>query len=122
VIRSSKGEILTLTAGYLGETTNNVSELTSLLQGLRTAATLHSHKIILEGDSQIIIQLITKILHGGNPQKISPRWRLSEILKDFKRILKDNISIIPSHVKRGENGVVDYLENEGVSREIEHIF
>jgi ribonuclease HI len=102
VIRSSKGEILTLTAGYLGETTNNVAELTGLLQGLRTAATLPSHKIILEGDSQIIIQLITKILHGGNPQKISPSWRLAGMLEDFKGILRDNISIIPSHVKRGQ--------------------
>jgi ribonuclease HI len=122
VIRSSKGEILTLTAGYLGETTNNVAELTGLLQGLRTAAALHSHKIILEGDSQIIIQLITKILHGGNPQKISPSWYLAGMLEDFEGILRDNISIIPSHVKRGANRVVDYLENEGVYRETEQIF
>jgi ribonuclease HI len=121
VIRNSTGEILTLTAGYLGETTNNVAEITGLLQGLRVAATLSSHKIILEGDSQIIIQLITKILHGGNPQKISPSWRLAGLLEDFKGILEHNISIIPSHVKRKANGVADYLENEGVQRGTEQI-
>jgi probable phosphoglycerate mutase len=55
VIRNSEGEILILTAGYLGETTNNVAELTGLLQGLRQAVTLASHTIILEGDSQIVI-------------------------------------------------------------------
>ena len=55
VIRSSKGEILALAVGYLGETTNNVAELMGLLQGLRHAATLARHKIILEGDSQIVI-------------------------------------------------------------------
>ena len=54
-IRSSTGEILTLTRGYLGETTNNVAELISLLQGLQQVIALTSHKIILEGDSQIVI-------------------------------------------------------------------
>jgi ribonuclease HI len=116
-----KGEILTLTAGYLGETTNNVAELTSLLQGLQQAVTLASHKIILEGDSQIVIQLITKILHGGNPQKISPSWRLAGLLEDFKSLLGHNISVIPSHVKREANAVADYLANEGVQREKEQI-
>jgi ribonuclease HI len=121
VIRSSKGEILALIVGYLGETTNNVAELTGLLQGLRHAVTLASHKIILEGDSQIIIQLITKILHGGNPQKISPSWRLAGLLKDFKSLLGHNISIIPSHIKREANGVADYLANEGLQRETKQI-
>jgi hypothetical protein len=74
VLRNSRGEILVLAVGYLGETTNNAVELIGLLQGLRVAIAQHSHKIILEGDSQIVIQLITKILHGENPQKISPSW------------------------------------------------
>jgi ribonuclease HI len=110
-----------LTAGYLGETTNNVAELTGLLQGLQQAIALTSHKIILEGDSQIVIQLITKILHGGHPQKISPSWRLAGLLEDFKNLLRHNISVIPSHVKREANAVADYLANEGVHRETEQI-
>jgi ribonuclease HI len=122
VIKNPKGEILILTVGYLGETTNNAAELIGLLQGLQIAVALHSHRIILEGDSQIIIQLITKILHGESPQKISPSWRLSGMLEDFKSILRDNLSITPSHVKRGANRVADCLENEGVSRELEQIF
>jgi hypothetical protein len=73
-LRNSRGEILCLVVGYLGETTNNAVELMGLLQGLQIAIARHSHKLILEGDSQIVIQLITKILHGENPQKISPSW------------------------------------------------
>ena len=110
-----------MTAGYLGETTNNVAELTGLLQGLQQAIALASHQIILEGDSQIVIQLITKILHGRNPQKISPSWCLAGFLEDFKSLLGHNISVIPSHVKREANGVVDYLANEGVQRETKQI-
>jgi ribonuclease HI len=105
----------------LGETTNNVAELIGLMQGLQQALALTSHNIILEEDSQIIIQLITKILHGGHPHKISPSWRLAGLLEDFQNLLRHNISVIPSHIKRKANTVVDLLTNEGVYREREHI-
>jgi ribonuclease HI len=105
----------------LAETTNNVAELTGLLQGLLQAIALTSHQIILEGDSQIVIQLITKILHEGHPHKISPIWRLAELLEDFQNLLRHNISVIPSHVKRKENIVADLLANEGVHRKRKYI-
>jgi ribonuclease HI len=119
VIRDSTGKLLTMVAGHLGETTNNVAELTGLLQGLQLAISLPSHQIILEGDSQVIIQLITKILHGASPQKISPSWRLAGLLEDFDNLCNRSLSIIPSHVRRTANGVADYLANEGVQRDLE---
>jgi hypothetical protein len=45
VIRDSKGEILGLIAGFLGETTNNVAELTGLLRGLQAAMDKGYHKL-----------------------------------------------------------------------------
>jgi ribonuclease HI len=99
-----------------------VAELTGLLQGLQAAIDNHFHKLILEGDSQIVIQLITKILHGENPMKISPSWRLSGLLEGFRALLRTNLSIIPSHVKREANRVADCLANEGVATEREHIY
>jgi probable phosphoglycerate mutase len=63
-LKNSNGEILCLIVGFLGETTNNASELTSLLRGHQAATDKYHHKLILEEDSQIFIQLITKILHG----------------------------------------------------------
>lgn len=77
-LKNSNGEILCLVVGYLGESTNNAVELTGLLQGLQAAIDHHFHKLILEGDSQIVTQLITKILHGENLMKISPSWRLGD--------------------------------------------
>jgi hypothetical protein len=67
VLRNSEGEILALDTGYIGDTTNNVAELTGLLRGLQTAIAKGHQRIILEGDSQIIIRLVTRILHGCNP-------------------------------------------------------
>jgi ribonuclease HI len=121
-LRNSNGKILYLVAGFMGENTNNAAELTGLLHGLQAAIDNHFHKITLEGDSQIIIQLITKILHGENPLKISPSWRLSGLLEDFGALHSPNLTIIPSHVKREANKVADCLENEGVTTEMECIY
>jgi len=109
-------------AGYIGKSTNNVVELTDLMCGLQAAIDNRFHEIILEGDSQIIIQLITNILYGENPIKVLPSWRLSGLLEEFGALLRPNISIIPSHVKRDANSVADCMENEGVTRERKRIY
>jgi ribonuclease HI len=120
VIRDSEGKILGLLAGFLGETTNNVTELTGLLRGLQVAMDKDYRNIVLEGDSQVIIHLITRILNGSLPSKISLSWRLSGMLEDFKRLLIPTLSIIPSHVKRDANRVADCLANEATEREVDY--
>jgi ribonuclease HI len=112
---------LHLVVDYLGENTNNVVELLSLIKGLKVAINNHYQKVIVEGDSQIIIQLITKILHGDHPLKISPSWRLSGLLEDFGDLIHPSLTIIPSHVKRDTNKVADCLANEGVDTKLELI-
>jgi hypothetical protein len=91
-----------------------VAELTGLLRGLQKATAKGHHKILLEGDSQVIIRLATKILHGSNPDKISPSWRLHSLLTEFTLHLHPHYSIITSHVKREANKVADHLANEAV--------
>jgi ribonuclease HI len=92
----------------LGENTNNVAELTSLLRGLQIAVQHQYHWLIIEGDSQVIIQLISKILHGkplgGFPLAgDSPgSWRT---LGEF---IHPNLTLIPSHIKREANKVADH--------------
>jgi hypothetical protein len=57
VIRNQQGSILLLTAGNLGHTTNNAAELWGLTTGLQLALKHHFNKLIVEGDSQIILNL-----------------------------------------------------------------
>jgi ribonuclease HI len=120
VLRDSGGAILNLEAGYLGDTTNNVAELTGLMRGLQTAIDKGHQQIILEGDSQIIIKIIKRILHGCDPEKISPSWRLHGLLAEFRNNLRPNLNIITSHVKREANRVADRLANAVVEQEQEH--
>jgi ribonuclease HI len=83
VLRNSDGEILGLEAGFIGDTTNNVADLTGLLRGLQAATNKGYQRILLEGDSQPIIKLATRIIHGCDLEKISPSWRLSGLLVHF---------------------------------------
>jgi hypothetical protein len=121
VLRNSNGKILHLTAGFLGSKTKNAVDLWSLLRGIKVATEHHFNKIIVDWDSQIIIQIITKILHGEHPLEISPSWRLSGLLEDFGSLLRPSLTIIPSHVKWDAKIVTDYLENEGVATMIKKI-
>ena len=67
-----KGKILEMEAGFLGETTNNVAELMGSLRGLQATMERGHRNVVLEGDSQVVIHLVTRILHGREPYKISP--------------------------------------------------
>jgi len=68
-------------------------------------------KLIVEGDSKIIISLFTKILHGSKIANISPSWCLLNTLDILKSMLHSNLVLIPSHVCREEKKVVDKLQN-----------
>jgi ribonuclease HI len=71
----------------LGHNTNNATELWGLLKGLHAAKDQGIHFLIAEGDSQIIINLLSHLLNGAELEKISPSWRLMNGLIRIKSIL-----------------------------------
>jgi ribonuclease HI len=114
---NSKGEILHILAGNMGHNTNNAAEIWSLLCGLQAASEKALFPLIVEGDSQIVINLLSHLLNGADPEKISPSWRLMNGLCRIKSTLQPQQVILPSHVRRMANQVVDWLENLGVELE-----
>jgi ribonuclease HI len=102
--------------GYIGHSTNNVAELWGLTKGLQMAIKNNFSKLIVEGDSQIIINLLRKILNGASPDRISPSWRLLHGLQSITDSLRPNLAIIPAHVRRSVNQVADELANIGINR------
>ena len=66
--------------GYIGENYNNVVELKGLLAGLAMVAQHEWLPIILEGDSQIILQIATKLLHGKPLSKVVDNWKMDHSL------------------------------------------
>lgn len=63
-IRDSKGSIQGIFWGSIGDNTNNMAELKALLVGLDMTQTHGWYLIILEGDSQVILQMAEKLLKG----------------------------------------------------------
>ena len=66
--------------GYIGEKSNNVSKLKGILVGLAMVAQHGWLPIILEGDSQIILQLATKLPHGKPVSKVVDNWKMEHSL------------------------------------------
>jgi ribonuclease HI len=72
IIHNSKGDILHLSARNLGHNTNNVMEILRFLKGLQVAKEHGINLLIAEDDAQIVINLLTHLLNGADPEKISP--------------------------------------------------
>jgi hypothetical protein len=72
VFHNHLGHILLINAGSLGHTTNNATKLWGLIRGLQLAIEHNFTKLIVEGDSQIIINLFSRLLNGADPKRISP--------------------------------------------------
>ena len=87
-----------------------------LTRGLQLAIENNFTKLIVEGDSQIIINLLRRILKGANPERISPSWRLLHGMQIISDSLRPNVTLIPAHVRRKANLVADDLANMGINR------
>jgi ribonuclease HI len=115
VIRDHLGHLLLIAAGSLGHTTNNAAELWGLIRGLHLANELGVHNVVVEGDSQIILNILQRILKGANPDKVTPSWRLSHGIQLLSSLIRPTQAIIPSHVRRQANQVADELANIGTT-------
>lgn len=66
-----QGKILFLFFGLMGHTYNNIVELKALAFNLQVAQGQLFPKVIIEGNSQVIINMIDTILHGLTLIKVS---------------------------------------------------
>ena len=69
--------------------------------------------IIIEGDSQILINIAKKLLWGTTPEKVAHSWRLEARIKQLSRWLMQHRAVSFNHIKREGNKVADLLANLG---------
>lgn len=105
ILRDHKGQWLAQRAKPLGHTTNNLAELEAVKEGLTLCNRIKIRKLIIEGDSQIILNALRK--------RTTPNWRINSSLEEaIKKI--DNIEeVIIQHIYREGNTEADKLANEG---------
>lgn len=85
--------------------------MASLGEGLKISIPKNYQKLIVEGDSIVIITMLQKIIHGTPPNKVSRSWKLSSLVETLLHLLQTIVVRIPSHLKMVANKLVDYLTN-----------
>jgi len=109
ILFSPKGEVFFERGDYLGYGTNNQAEYYGLLYGLKTANKIGVRSLLIEGDSNLIVNQIQGTWKSKDETLVALRNKcLAEIRKfDFVAI---------RHVYRTENKKADFLTNEALRR------
>ena len=82
------------------EATNNTAEYEGLLAGLKIVAELGIKKLIIQGDSQLVMRQVNKDYQ-------SPL--MEAYLKEVRRLEEHFDGLQTEHVHRAENNIVDHL-------------
>jgi len=114
IFRDHAGKHKLIYFGNIGWDTNNSAEMEGLWQGLLLARAHNYLPLEVEGDSQILINMVKQLLNGSHSSKIATSWRLEARLEAIELELLNNRAIIFSHVKREGNKVADIIANLGV--------
>ena len=83
-------------------------------QGIQTAKRHNLQLLIVEGDSQILINMATRIQNGSHARKIANSWRLEARLSCMAEEICKYNAISFHHTKREGNKIADLLANIGV--------
>lgn len=67
--------------------------------------------VMIEADSELIINLVQKIHNGTSPDKVFKHWNLIWVFQRIQSHLQGLCTISFHHVRRKENTLVDLLAN-----------
>ena len=109
IINNEAGEWLLKQAKLIKLTSNNLAELEAVLEGIKLCIKLGLTKVIIEGDSQIVINALRK--------KSTPNWVLNSKLEEVLKIIEDLVTLQLTHIFREGNIKADKLPNLGADGE-----
>ena len=98
VIRGDKGCIQYIFHCNLGRDTNNMVELMALEKCLEILKNENIQNIIIEADSQLIINSVKRVFFGLAPEKVSRIWRLLQVYQRIHAHLKNMRTLSFKHV------------------------
>ena len=94
-----------------------MAKLEGLINGLIWAKKTGKLSLVVEGDSQIIINTARKLQAGSLMSQVSKNWRWESRLSILRQILTGEEALLLTHIKREGNRVVDAMANSGVESE-----
>jgi len=113
-LRDEEGNIQVIFHGYLGKDTNNMAELMAMELCLEILLKYNIQDVIIEADSELVINSVKRINAGTTPEKMSEHWRLLQVYQRIQALLRMLRILRLVHGHREANKVVNWLANEGV--------
>jgi ribonuclease HI len=109
VLRAEDGTTLATLGRFIGRATNNVAEYKALITGLEEAKKLGAKRIIIRGDSELIVKQMRGEYRVKNPD-------LRELYDEAQFLLHQFDEAKIEHNLRGNNTVADKLANLAMDR------
>lgn len=99
IFRDSERHTRWVYADWGGIMTNNEAELIAVYQGLRIAVRNGYTKLEIEGDSQVVVEMLRNLNNGKDWDQVAKSWRTTGIIQDLADILKRIEYKIINHVR-----------------------
>jgi ribonuclease HI len=109
VIYAADGTELVTLGRFIGRATNNAAEYRALITGLQEATKLGAKRLIIRGDSELIIKQMRGEYRVKNPD-LRPLW------EEARKLLSQFQHATLEHNLRGKNAVADRLANLAMDR------
>jgi ribonuclease HI len=109
VLSAMDGTALVTLGRYIGTATNNVAEYKAVILGLEKALELKVPRIIIRGDSELIIKQLSGAYRVKQPHLV-PLWEKA------KSLLTNFDSVKLEHNRRHHNALADKLANLAMDR------
>lgn len=109
VIRAEDGTPIYTLGRYIGRATNNVAEYRALITALEEAKKLGATKIIIRGDSELIVRQMTGQYKVKHPD-------MKVLYDEAQRLIRGFASAKIEHNLRHKNDLADKLANLAMDR------
>ncbi len=114
VVRDSTGQIIIEVSEFLGVTTNNVAEYTSILRALEQLDAMLGNgskdsDVVIKMDSMLVVKQMNGEYKIKHPNLIPLAQKVNEVRKRFR-------SVSFAHVYREHNKEADALANKAMDR------
>jgi len=109
VIRANDGTPVVTIGRYIGHATNNVAEYKALIAGLQEAKKLGAQRLLVRGDSQLIIRQMIGEYRVKHADLIPLHRQACELAEGFKKISYE-------YRPREENTLADALANKAMDK------
>ena len=105
IINNEEGKWIIKRAKHIKPTTNNLAKLEALLEGIQLCLNTGLSKVIIEGDSHIVINTPRK--------RKTPNWVINSRLEEILHYLDQLQGYQLNHIFREGNSKADKLANKG---------